>query len=71
MSQAGPFPSFYVPDEGTVFLTGERVRVDHASRQVRIVKDEHGDYEVVDCRRAPEMGGTPPMLRVNLRRVAR
>ena len=68
MAEAGPYPSFYVPDDGIVYLPGELVRVDRSLRQARIVKDEDGDHEVIECRRAPELGGDSPMLRVNLRR---
>ena len=51
MSEGGPYPSFYIPDEGVVYLLGEVVRVDESSGRPRIVKDEDGD---------------PPLLRVNL-----
>ncbi len=68
MTQGGSYPSFYVPDDGTRYIAGDVVRVDQSSRQARIVKDEDGDYEVIECRRAPELGGDSPMLRVNLRR---
>ncbi len=71
MADPGRFPSHYVPDEGLAYLPGETVRVDQSSDQIRIVKDEGGDYEVVDSRRAPELGDEPPMLRVNLRRLRR
>ena len=54
MSEGGPYPSFYIPDEGVVYLPGEVVRVDESSGRPRIVKDEDGD---------------PPLLRVNLRRL--
>ena len=68
MTEGGPYPSFYVPDDGTLYVPGEVVRVDQSSRQAQIVKDERGEHEVIDCRRATELGGDPPMLRVNLRR---
>ena len=60
MTEGGPYPSFYVPDDGTLYVPGEVVRVDQSSRQAQIVKDERGDHEVIDCRRATELGGWPP-----------
>ena len=71
MARDGPYPSFYVPDEGIPYLPGEVVRVDHTSGPARVVKDEYGDYEVIDCRLATELTDGPPMLRVNLRRLRR
>ena len=68
MTEGGPFPSFYVPDDGEQYRPGDVVRVDRSSRQARVVKDQLGDHEVIDARHAPELGGTPLMLRVNLRR---
>ena len=68
MTQGGSYPSFYVLDDGTRYIAGDVVRVDQSSRQARVVKDEDGDHEVIECRRAPELGGDSPMLRVNLRR---
>lgn len=70
MAEAGPYPSFYIPDDGTAYLPGDLVRVDHSSDQPRIVKDEDGEYEVVASRRATELRDGPPMLRINLRRLA-
>ncbi len=69
MAESGPYPSFYVLDDGTVYLPGELVRVDRSSRLTRILKDEDGEYEVVDWRRATELTDGPPMLRVNLRQL--
>ncbi len=68
MTEGGRYPSIYVPDDGRLYVPGEVVRVDQSSRQAQIVKDEGGDHEGIDCRRATELGGDPPMLRVNLRR---
>ncbi len=71
MTDGGPYPSFYVPDEGAPYLPGQVVRVEHASGQGRVIKDEYGDYEVIDYRHATEVTDGPPMLRVNLRRLRR
>ena len=71
MAQDGPYPSFYVADEDGPFRPGEVVRVDRASGQPQVIRDEHGDYEVVDSRPATELDAEPPMLRVNLRRLRR
>ena len=71
MAQGGPYPSFYVPDEGVPYRPGEVVRVDHSAGQALLVKDEQGDHEVIDCRRATEVWDDPPPLRVNLRRLRR
>ncbi len=68
MTQGGSYPSFYVPDDGTRYIAGDVVRVDESPAQAQIVKDEDGDHKVIECRRAPELGGDSPMLRVNLRR---
>ena len=70
MTEGGPYPSFYVPDEDVPCLPGTQVRVDRSSGQVRIVEDPDGEYQVTNCRRATELNADPPMLRVNLRRLA-
>ena len=69
MAETGNYPSHHVPDEGTVYLPGERVRVDRASGQARIVKDDEGDHEVLTSRPAPEVHADRPVLRINLRRL--
>ncbi len=69
MAETGNYPSHHVPDEGIAYLPGERVRVDHSSGQVRIVKDDEGDHEVLTSRPAPEVHADRPVLRINLRRL--
>ena len=61
------YPSFFVPDGDVPHQPGTPVRVDRASTQVQIIDDPDGEYEVVSCRPATELGADPPMLRVNLR----
>ena len=68
MAERGPYPSFYVPDEGEQYRPGTPVRVDQSATQVRVVEDLDGEYEVVSYRPATELDADPPMLRVNLRR---
>ena len=68
MSTSGRFPTHHIPDDGTRYAPGETVRVDHSSGRIRIVKDPEGDYEVMNCRPATEYGGSPPPLRVGLRK---
>ncbi len=65
--RGGQYPSFFVPDRDVPRLPGTPVRVDQASTEVQIVEDPDGEYEVVSCRPATELGANPPMLRVNLR----
>ena len=55
MAETGNYPSFDIADDGTPYLPGKLVRVGRSLRQTRIVKDEDGDYEVVDCRPATEL----------------
>lgn len=68
MSMSGRFPTHHIPDDGSRYVPGEMVRVDHSSGQVQIIKDPDGDYEVMGCRPATEYGGDPPPLRVGLRK---
>jgi hypothetical protein len=69
MSKTGRFSTHHVPDEGTWYVPGEIVRLDQSARQVQIIKDPHGEYEVQSCRYATEYAGSvPPLLRVGLRK---
>ena len=68
MATSGRFPVHHIPDDGTRYVPGEPIRVDHSSGQIQLVKDPAGDYEVVTCRPATEYGGDPPLLRVGLRK---
>jgi len=68
MSTSGRFPTHHIHDDGTRYTPGETVRVDHSSGQVQIIKDPHGNYEVMGCRPATEYGDDPPLLRVDLRK---
>jgi len=68
MSKTGKFPTYHVPDEGIWYTPGEAVRLDESGRQVQIVKDPTGEYEVHSCRLATEYSGSPTLLRVGLRR---
>jgi hypothetical protein len=68
MSKTGKFSTHLVPDEGTWYAPGDVVRIDETRRQIQIVKDPMGEYEVSSCRHATEYSGTPALLRVGLRR---
>jgi hypothetical protein len=68
MSASSRFPTHHVPDDGTSYVPGETVCVDHSSGHIQIVKDPFGDYEVMNCRPATEYGSRPPLLRLGLRR---
>jgi hypothetical protein len=68
VSKTGKFSTHHVPNEGIWFTPGEIVRLDESGRQVLIVKDPLGEYEVHSCRHATEYTGTPALLRVGLRR---
>jgi hypothetical protein len=68
VSKIGKFSTHHVPNEGIWFTPGEIVRLDESGRQVQIVKDPLGEYEVHSCRHATEYTGTPALLRVGLRR---
>ncbi len=68
MSKTGKFSTHLVPDEGTWYTPGDVVRIDESKRQIQIVKDPMGEYEVASCRHATEYSGTPALLRVGLRR---
>jgi hypothetical protein len=71
MSETGKFSTHHVADEGIWYTPGETVRLDQSVRQIRIVKDPHGEYEVHSCRYATEYAGSvPPLLRVGLRKSA-
>ena len=70
MVEGGQYPSFYVADRDVPCLPGTPVRVEQSATQMRIVEDPDGEYEVVSCRRATELDADPPMLRINLRRLA-
>ena len=59
MSTSSRFPTYHIPDDGTPYVPGEHVTVDHSSGRVRIVKDTDGTYEVMSCRPATEYGGDP------------
>ena len=68
MSKTGKFSTHLVPDEGIWYTTGDVVRIDETRRQIQIVKDPMGEYEVSSCRHATEYSGSPALLRVGLRR---
>ena len=68
MSKTVKFSTLHVPDEGIWYTPGEAVRLDESRRQVLIIKDPAGDYEVHSCRHATEYSGTPTLLRVGLRK---
>jgi hypothetical protein len=70
MSKTGKFSTHHVPDVGIWYTPGEMVRVDESGRQVQLVKDPNGEYEVFSCRHATEYSGTPVLLRVGLRKGA-
>jgi hypothetical protein len=67
MSKTGKFSTFHVPDTGVWYTPGEMVRIDQSQRQVQIVKDPAGEYEVFSCRLATEYVGSG-LLRVGLRK---
>lgn len=69
MSKTGRFSTHHVPDEGIWYTPGETVRLDQSQRQVQIVKDPAGDYEVYSCRHATEYAGSQ-LLRVGLRKAS-
>ena len=69
MYGTGKFSTHHVPDEGVWYSPGETVRLDQSSRQVSIVKDPLGDYQVHSCRHATEFADGSTLLRVGLRRI--
>jgi hypothetical protein len=68
VSTSGRFLTHHIPDDGTRYVPGETVRVDHSSGRIQLVKDLNGEYEVMSCRPATEYGSNPPLLRVDLRK---
>ena len=68
MSKTGKFSTHLIPDEGIWYTAGESVRIVESRREIQIVKDPHGEYEVASCRHATEYSGSPALLRVGLRR---
>jgi hypothetical protein len=68
LSKTGKFSTHHVRDEGVWYTPGDTVRLDESARNVQIVKDPLGPYEVHACRKATEYQGGPPLLRVSLRR---
>ena len=68
MSTSSRFPTHHVRDDGTRYVPGETVRIDHSSGRIQLVKDPQGTYEIMSCRPATEYGGDPPLLRVDLRK---
>ena len=68
MSSFSRFPTHHIPNDGTRYVPGETVHVDHSSGRIRIVKDPDGDYEILNCRQATEYGGDTPLLRLGLRK---
>jgi hypothetical protein len=69
MSYSGRFRTHHVPDDGRTYEVGQRVRVDRGPGRDDVVPDPDGDYEVHSWRRATELRGGDPLLRVDLRRV--
>ena len=67
MSKTGRFSTFHVPDVGVWYTPGDLVRIDQSERQVQIIKDPAGEYEVFSCRHATEYAGSQ-LLRVGLRK---
>lgn len=70
MNTTGKFSTHHVPDVGVWYTAGEIVRIDQSGRQLQIVKDPSGEYEVHSCRQATEYDGPPVLLRVGLRKVS-
>ena len=68
MSKTGKFSTLHVVDMGVWYTPGETVRIDQSGRQVQLVKDPSGDYEVHSCRHATEYQGSPALLRIGLRK---
>ena len=69
MSKTGKFSTYHVTAvAGRWYTPGEIVRIDQTEREIQIVKDPAGEYEVYSCRQATEYAGDPPLLRVGLRR---
>jgi hypothetical protein len=68
MSKTGKFSTHHVPDQGIWYTPGEVVRLYESGRQVQIIKDPTGEYEVHSCRLATEYKGSPTLLRVGLRK---
>jgi hypothetical protein len=68
MSKTGKFSTHHIPDQGIWYTPGEMVRLDESARQVQIVKDPDGEYEVHSCRQATEYEATPILLRIGLRK---
>jgi hypothetical protein len=69
MSKTGKFTTHHIQDDGVWYTPGEIVRIDQSGRQIRIVKDVTGGYEVYSCRHATEYAGTPALLRIGLRKA--
>lgn len=68
MSKTGKFSTHHVPDRGVRYEPGETVRLHESRSGVEIIKDPNGEYEVHSCRPATEYTGSPPLLRVGLRK---
>ena len=68
MSKTGKFSTHHILDEGVWYTPGETVRVDESGRNVQIVRDPAGEYEVYSCRHATEFTGGPSLLRIGLRK---
>ena len=68
MSDFRRFVTHHVPDDGTQYVPGETVRIDHSSGTIQIVKDPIGDYEILNCRPATEYRGDTPLIRLGLRK---
>jgi hypothetical protein len=69
MSDEGGVHIHHLPDDGRWYSPGERVRVDRTGGAPDVIPAPRGEYEVVTCRHATDMGGGPPIVRMELRRV--
>jgi hypothetical protein len=68
MSEGARFPIHHVPDDGRWYPRGTIVRI-VPMPQVDLIPDPSGDYEVDSCERDVGLGGGPPQLTVQLRKI--
>lgn len=69
MGDPGRFPTRHVSGNRRTYEVDQRVRVDHAPGTVDVVPDSDGEYEIHSWRKATELAGGDPLVRVDLRRI--
>jgi len=69
MTERGTIVTHDVPDVGTWYTEGATVDVDQVTRDVHIVTDPDGDYEVLGCQHAGTRPDGRSLLQVQLRKI--